>query len=316
MPPIRVVALTRLSGTNPEFLSRSRRKRCATPIRMTSTYRLHIRPNSRWLHFDFRALWEYRDLLLIMIRRDFIAKYKQTLLGPAWFVIQPLMMTFIFTVVFGKIARIPTAEAPPALFYMCGLLGWNYFATNFATTSSILTGNAQLFGKVYFPRLIPPLAAIVSNLFNVAVQLATIAVFYIYYKYFTSSVAMFGLRWQLALLPVVILQVAALSLGVGLWMSALTVTYRDFSHLSVFLMQLWMYATPVIYPLSQISPKWRWISLLNPMTMPVEATKYAFLGAGFVEGPFFVLSGIITLLLLLGGLMVFQHVERTFIDTV
>jgi len=315
---------------------------------MISTYRLHIRPNSRWLHFDWHALWDYRDLLLIMIRRDFVAKYKQTLLGPAWFVIQPVITTLVFTVIFGGVAHIPTGNVPHPLFYLSGLLGWQYFATNFATTSSVLASNAYLFGKVYFPRLVPPLATIISNLFTVFVQIGTLLVFYLFYKYFTrvyslgltlwyvlvgrtpssGSLALamsehlgkaadtFGMRWEIVFLPLIILQIAVLSLGVGLWMSALTVTYRDFSHLMGFLTQLWMYATPVVYPLTQIPQKWRWVSLLNPMTMPVESIKYVFLGVGFVHPVYVAVSASITVAATLSGIMVFQHVERTFIDTI
>jgi len=281
-----------------------------------ATYRLHIRPNSRWLHFDWHALWEYRDLLFIMIRRDFVAKYKQTLLGPAWFVIQPVITTLVFTVIFGGVAHIPTGDIPHPLFYLAGLLGWQYFATNFASTSSVLAGNAQLFGKVYFPRLVPPLATVISNLFTVLVQIGTLLAFYLFYKYFTRAAGTFGMRWEIVFLPLIILQIAVLSLGVGLWMSALTVTYRDFAHLMGFVTQLWMYATPVVYPLTQIPQKWRWVSLLNPMTMPVESIKYVFLGSGFVDPVYIALSAVLTLALTLSGIMVFQRVERTFIDTI
>lgn len=283
---------------------------------MTSTYRLHIRPNSRWLHLDFHGLWEYRDLLLIMIRRDFVAKYKQTLLGPAWFVLQPLITTLVFTIIFGEVVHISTGAVPHPLFYLCGLLGWQYFVSNFASTSSVLVGNAGLFGKIYFPRLVPPLATIVSNLFPVLVQFCVLLLFYVFYKYFSIASDAFAMRWQIVFLPLIILHIAAVSLGVGLWMSALTVTYRDFSHLSSFLMQLWMYATPVVYPLTQISAKWRWVSLLNPMTMPVEATRYVFLGAGTIDAGYVEISVGITFVVLLSGLMIFQHVERTFVDTV
>jgi lipopolysaccharide transport system permease protein len=283
---------------------------------MTGAYKLHIRPNSPWLHLDFRALWEYRDLLLIMIRRDFVAKYKQTLLGPAWFVLQPVVTTLVFTVVFGHVIGIRTGSVPHNLFYLAGLLGWQYFATNFASTSSVLAGNANLFGKVYFPRLVPPLATVISNLFTVFVQIGTLAVFYVCYKSFRSVGATFGMRWQIVFLPLVFLQIAALSLGAGLLMSALTVTYRDFTHLSGFLLQLWMYATPIVYPFTQIHGLLRGVSLLNPMTMPVEAIKYMFLGIGYVDAGEFAVSAGVTLLVLVLGVMIFQRVERTFVDTI
>jgi lipopolysaccharide transport system permease protein len=283
---------------------------------MTTAYRLHIRPNSGWLRLDLHALWEYRDLLAIMVRRDFVAKYKQTLLGPAWFVVQPLITTLVFVVIFGGVAKIPSGDSPHLLFYLSGWLGWNYFAQNFASTSSVFVNNANLFGKVYFPRLIPPLAAVLSNLFNVAVQIGMILVSYVVYKCIPSRAVTFGMHWEIVFLPLIILHIAAVSLGVGLWMSALTVTYRDFSHLSAFLMQLWMYASPVVYPLMLISQKWRWVFLLNPMTMPIEATRYVFLGVGLVNATYQEVSIGMTLALLVSGLILFQHVERTFIDTV
>ena len=285
-------------------------------IQASSNYEIVIRPTRGWLQLNLGEIWQYRDLLFLLVRRDFVAKYKQTILGPAWFVLQPLLTTVVFSIVFGEIAKIPTDDLPPMLFYLAGLLGWNYFAQTFQSTSGTLVANAGIFGKVYFPRLVVPLSAVISNLFAFALQLATLLAVWIYFKLFTSAGGLFGFSASIVWFPLVLLQVAALSLGVGLWLSALTAKYRDFTFLSGFIIQIWMYATPVIYPLSQIPEKWRWIAVLNPMTMPVEAIRIMFLGQGTVVGAYVLLSLSITVLLLLSGILVFSKVEKTFVDTV
>jgi lipopolysaccharide transport system permease protein len=279
-------------------------------------YELVIRPTRGWFTLNLREVWQYRDLLVLLIRRDFIAKYKQTILGPAWFVLQPLLTTVVFSVIFGEIAKIPTDGLPPILFYLTGLLGWNYFAQTFQSTSGTLVNNVGIFGKVYFPRLVVPLSAVISNLFAFAIQLATLVAIWIYFKLFTGAGGLFGFSASIVWLPLVLLQVAALSLGVGLWLSAMTAKYRDFTFLSGFIIQIWMYATPVIYPLSQVPEKWRWIAVLNPMTMPVEAIKAMFLGRGTVNTGYLALSAAAMMLLLLSGILIFNRVEKTFVDTV
>jgi lipopolysaccharide transport system permease protein len=279
-------------------------------------YELRIRPNRKWLRLDWRGVWEYRDLLFILVRRDFISRYKQTVLGPAWFVIQPLLTTMVFTVLFGNLAKISTDGLPPMLFYLCGMQGWTYFANTFNTVSTTFVSNSALFGKVYFPRLVVPLSAVVSNLFAFGVQLGTFLGFWIYFKCFTHAGAYFGLRWEILALPLLIAQIGALSLGVGLWISALTAKYRDFAQLSSFIVQLWMYGTPVIFPLSMIPEKWRYLVVLNPMTMPVEGMKYMFLGRGNVDPFYFFVSIAVTFIAVVSGLAIFQRVERTFVDTV
>jgi lipopolysaccharide transport system permease protein len=285
-------------------------------IQAPANYELVIRPTRGWFRLNLAETWQYRDLLFILVHRDFVAKYKQTILGPAWFVLQPLLTTVVFSIIFGGIAKIPTDGLPPMLFYLAGLLGWNYFAQTFQSSSSTLVANAGLFGKVYFPRLVVPLSAVISNLFAFALQLAMLLAMWIYFKLFTSAGGLFGFSAGIVWLPLVLLQIAALSLGVGLWLSALTAKYRDFTFLSGFIIQLWMYATPVIYPLSQIPEKWRWIAVLNPMTMPVEAIRIMFLGQGTVVGAYVLLSLSITVLLLLSGILVFNKIEKTFVDTV
>jgi len=281
-----------------------------------SDYELVIRPTRGWVRLNLGDLWRYRDLLFLLVHRDFVAKYKQTILGPAWFVLQPLLTTVVFTVIFGKVAQIPTDGLPPVLFYLAGLLGWGYFAQTFQSTSGTLVVNASLFGKVYFPRLLVPLSAVISNLLAFALQLGTFLCFWSYYKVFTAAGASFGFSGAIIWFPLVVVQIAALSLGVGLWLSALTAKYRDFFHLSSFIIQIWMYATPVIYPLSQIPERWRWLAVLNPMAMPVETIKYMLLGQGIVIPSFLAVSFAMTVLLLASGVLVFGKVERTFVDIV
>ena len=275
-----------------------------------------IEPTRAWFRIPWRELLHYRDLLFLLVRRDVVARYKQTILGPAWFVIQPLVTTLVFTVVFGMIAGISTDELPPLLFYLCGMLAWQYFSQCMQGTSTTFVANANLFGKVYFPRLVVPLSVIISNLVAFGIQLVTFLCFWIFFKLFTGAGGQFHLTPYLLALPALLLQTAAIGLGVGLWMSALTAKYRDFVYVSGFLNQLWLYATPVVYPLSKVPEDWRWVSALNPMTGIVETYRYAFLGAGTVSPVYLGISAAMTVVLLFTGLVVFSRTERTFIDTV
>lgn len=280
------------------------------------SFRATIRARQRWLHLPFREIADYRDLLFLLVRRDFVAKYKQTLLGPLWFIIQPLLTTLVFTIIFGNVAKIPTDGLPPVLFYLCGLLGWTYFAQTFNTTSTTFVTNAPLFGKVYFPRLIVPLSVTISNLLAFALNLLIFCGFLAYFNLFTPAGDDLQITWNACLLPLLIVQLAATALGVGLWVSALTAKYRDLTHLSAFLIQLLMYATPVIYPLSQIPSSWQWLASLNPMTMIVENFRLMFLGQATASVALTLLSAGISLVLLISGVLLFQRTERTFIDTV
>ena len=275
-----------------------------------------ISARQRWLQLPLREIADYRDLLFLLVRRDFVAKYKQTLLGPLWFVIQPLLTTLIFTIIFGKVAKIPTDGLPPVLFYLCGLLGWNYFAQTFNTTSTTFVTNAQLFGKVYFPRLVLPLSVALSNLIALGLNLGIFFGFIGYYWIVADGWAPVHLGWGLAVLPLLILQLAATALGAGLWVAALTAKYRDLTHLSTFMVQLLMYATPVIYPLSQIPSGWQWLVCLNPMAMVVENFRVIFLRGATASPALTLLSICITVLVLATGVLLFQRTERTFIDTV
>ncbi len=281
------------------------------------SYELIIEPTHGWSRVNWRELLRYRDLLWLMVRRDFVAKYKQTVLGPLWFIIQPLLTTLVFTVIFGRVAKISTDALPPMLFYLCGMLGWQYFAECIRGTSATFVTNQGIFGKVYFPRLVVPVSVVISNLLALAIQFVTFAAFWIYFKGFTlAGAGISGSAWALVALPVLIVQQAALGLGVGLWLSSLTAKYRDFMHLTGFLTQLWMYATPVVYPLSVIPERWRWVSVLNPMTQAIETYRLLLLGQGTVEWRYVTVSILVTAAILVTGVLLFCRTEKNFIDTV
>jgi len=272
-----------------------------------------ISPRSGWLNINLRELWWYRDLIMLFVRRDFVSQYKQTILGPLWFLIQPLMSTLVFTVIFGTIAQIPTDGLPQVMFYMAGITSWTYFANCFTKTSNTFIGNAAIFGKVYFPRLAVPVSIVISNLITFAIQFGLFIVFLLYFYFKGSSIQ--PNMWIL-LTPLLLVQMAALGLGVGILVSSMTTKYRDLSHAVGFGVQLWMYVTPVVYPLSQIPEKWRWLSALNPMTAIVESFRYAFLGAGAIQPWVMGVSIGMTTLFLILGIILFSKVEKTFIDTV
>jgi len=272
-----------------------------------------IEPTSGWRFINWRELWDYRDLLRLLVWRDFTARYKQTVLGPLWYIGQPLITTLVFTLVFGKFAKIPTDDVPPTLFYLCGLLPWTYFAQTFQNSSDTLVANAGIFGKVYFPRLIVPLSAVISNLLSFSIQFATFVAFFVAYKLLGQG-ASFSLSTSAVLLPLVLLQVAAISLGVGLCLSALTAKFRDLQVLSAFLLQLWLYATPIIYPLSKVPDRWLWVSALNPMTFPVSFFRHALLGTPPVGSSLAACSLVITASLFVCGIFLFRRVEKTFVD--
>ena len=264
---------------------------------------------------QWRELHAYRDLLWILVWRDIASRYKQTVLGLFWFVVQPVMTTIVFMVIFARVARIPTNGVPSSLFYLCGLLPWNYFAQTFQSTSNTLTGNAAMFGKVYFPRLIVPFSSAISNLVPLAIQLGTFIVLFTVEKLGPRG-STFAMAPSAVLLPLLFVQVGLLSLGIGLWIAALTAKFRDFGILAGFALQLWMYVTPVVYPLSRVPARWYWVAAANPMTFPLEATKTMLLGAGTPTDGLFFLSVAITLVILFGGILVFQRVEKTFVDVI
>jgi lipopolysaccharide transport system permease protein len=268
--------------------------------------------------FDLKLaeVWAYRDLLLLLVRRDFVSFYKQTILGPLWFFIQPLFTTIIFTFIFGNLAGISTDGLPKPLFYMAGITAWNYFSDCLTKTSTVFRDNAGIFGKVYFPRLIMPLSIVVSNLVRFGIQML---LFFILMAYYYFSGANFELSWAIILFPLLVILMALLGLGAGMIISAMTTKYRDLAFLIGFGVQLLMYATTVIYPLStaiQKYPAYSWIIEYNPMTTIIEIFRHGFLGQGsFSWGSLGYTAGV-TLILLIAGIVIFNKVERNFVDTV
>jgi lipopolysaccharide transport system permease protein len=255
-------------------------------------------------------------LLLLLVRRDFVARYQQTALGPAWAIVQPLVMTIVFTLVFGKFAGISTDGLPPILFYLCSLLIWNYHAQTLQLTAGTFTTNAELFGKVYFPRLIVPFSIALSNLIGFVIQAAMLALFWSYYKFFTPTGAYFGADARALLFPLLLLHAAAISVGSGLLLASCTAKYRDLQHVLPLVVQVWLYLTPVIYPLSKVPARWQWAVALNPLAPLVEMTRYLLLGHGEVHTWQYIYSVGLSVFLLIAGVMIFQRTERTFIDTV
>ena len=281
---------------------------------MDEKYSTLIEPKTSLLSVDFKEIWRYRDLFSMFVKRDIITQYKQTILGPAWFFIQPLLTMVMYMIVFGGIAGISTDGLPQALFYLAGILCWQYFADCLNKTSSTFTTNQNIFGKVYFPRLIVPLATVSSNLVRLFIQLFLFLVVYVYYLVVGVDVAP---NWYVLLFPILVLMLAGLALGFGIIISSMTTKYRDLTILFTFVVQLWMYATPIIYPLSTITNETvRTVMLLNPITSIVETFKYGALGIGsFSWGALGYSFGFMVVLLAV-GIVVFNKVQRSFMDTV
>ena len=277
-----------------------------------------IRPKKGWFQIDFRELWRYRDLILLMVKRDFKVFYKQTILGPAWVVLQPLFTTLVFTVIFGNVARLPTDGMPSFLFYMAGNIAWQYFSSCLIQTSNTFVQNSKLFGKVYFPRMVMPVATVMTKLIDFLVQFALFLVFLVIYAVKPDSPV--APNWQLILLtPVMLLQMAMLGLGFGIIVSALTTKYRDLAMLVSFGVHLWMYATPVAYSSSLIYqnyPALAKILMLNPMTPVIELFRSAYLGVEMTCAPYIWISWATTFAVLFVGIVLFTRIERTFMDTV
>jgi lipopolysaccharide transport system permease protein len=277
------------------------------------TWDLEIKPQEGVLNLHLKDVWAYRDLLLLLVRRDFVSFYKQTILGPLWFFIQPILTTIMFTFVFGRLAGISTDNIPPVLFYLAGITAWNYFADCLTKTSTVFKDNANIFGKVYFPRLIMPLSIVISNLVRFAVQFLLFIIVMVFYAF---NHANFHFTWAIALFPVVVVLMATLGLGLGMMISAMTTKYRDLAFLITFGIQLLMYATTVIYPLSSISQKYKWIVELNPMTSLIETFRYGFLGKGSFTFASLGYSTIVTFAFFIAGIIIFNKVEKNFVDTV
>ena len=281
-----------------------------------------IKPKDKLFSVDFKELWNYRDLCSLFVKRNIITQYKQTILGPVWFVIQPALTVIMYMIVFGGIAGIPTDGVPRPLFYLAGTCMWNYFAECLTKTSNTFVSNAGIFGKVYFPRLVMPIADVASNLLRLGIQFGFFIIVYIVYTIVDPSCTA-HLTWYALLLPVLIVLLAGLSLGFGTIFSSLTTKYRDLQVLLSFLVQLWMYATPIVYPLSQTgSMRFMGVPVhtfmcLNPVTPIIETFKYGFLGCGDFVGWRWLIYSFVFMCLLLGfGIVVFNKVQKSFMDTV
>ncbi|SHN65842.1 lipopolysaccharide transport system permease protein [Butyrivibrio hungatei DSM 14810] len=272
-----------------------------------------ITPKRKWYSLNLNEVFRYKDLIILFVKRSFNSQYKQTVLGPMWFVINPLLTTFISTLIFGNIAGIQSDGIPYFLFYLVGYTLWNYFSTCVSTTSTTFTANAGIMGKVYFPRLTMPISSVLFAAINMLVIFAMSIITMIIYMLKGCSI---HLTLNILLIPILMFQTAILGLGVGIIISSMTTKYRDLAILVSFGLNLWMYLTPVVYPISDLSPKFRTIILLNPMSAIVQNYKFALLGIGDMEIKYWIVSQLTTIVLFLIGVLTFNRVERTFMDTV
>lgn len=275
-----------------------------------------ITPKRKLIDLNFKEIWRYRDLLILFVKRDIVTVYKQTILGPLWFFIQPLFTSIIFTLVFNNIASIPTGNVPSFLFNLTGITAWNYFNHCLTGTSNTFTANAGIFGKVYFPRVIMPLKTVISNLFKFGIQLLILIIFYLYFLFNGAELSP---NYNLILFPIYVLMMALLGLGAGMTISALTTKYRDLTVLVGFATTLLMYISAVPYPLSEVSekmPEWAWLVKYNPLTQIIEGFRYMILDTGTFTWPGFLYTLVVSIVLFLLGLIIFNRTEKNFIDTV
>jgi len=274
---------------------------------------LVITPRRSLWHFPIQELWEFRDLLLMLVQRDIVSVYKQTILGPLWYLLQPLLTMLMFVLIFGNIARISTDGLPQPLFYLAGIVIWNYFAETFSRTSVTFMFNAELFGKVYFPRILVPLSFVISGLIKFAIQLG---LFLVVYAWFLLAAHRIHPTWWLLISPMLVLIMAGLGLGLGIFFSSLTTKYRDLNFVIQFGVQLLMYATPVIYPMSLLSPRIRNVLWWNPIAHVVEAFRFGLFGVGEISIAGLIYSTICTLMVVFVGVLVFNRTEQDFMDSV
>ncbi len=272
-----------------------------------------IKPENKLLDLNLKELWDYKDLIWMFVKRDFKTLYKQTILGPLWIVINPLLTTTMFTIVFGNIANISTDGIPQFVFYMAGNILWSYFSTCLNKTANTFIDNSAVFGKVYFPRLVSPISSVVSGLINFGVQFIMFICILAFYL-LTSNVIHISI--YVLLTPLLLIELAALALGFGIIISSLTTKYRDLAVLVSFGLQLWMYGSPVVYSVATLSPKLRTVILLNPVSPIIETFRYAYLGCGSIPVTFLVISVITTIVVLFIGVVLFNKVQRTFMDTI
>lgn len=280
----------------------------------TPNYHTHISSKHNMLDLKLKEVWQYRDLIVLFTKRNFVVKYKQTILGPAWIFLNPLFSSIIYAFVFGGIAGMGTDGVPAILFYLCSNAAWLFFSTCVVSNARTFTENSGVFGKVYFPRLTTPISNMLSAVIQFVVQMILVGLFLVYYL-IRGEVQPNWSAWLL--IPLVLLHLGMFGMGCGIIVSSLTTKYRDLAVLVDFAVQLWMYATPIVYPMSELGNGWmRIILLINPVTAPVEVFRYAVLGQGAIMTGSLILSCVITLAVLLGGIMIFNKVEKTFMDTV
>ena len=272
-----------------------------------------LKPQHSWKDIDLKELFSYKDLIFLFVKRNFVTKYKQTILGPLWLVISPLLTTLMYVLVFGNIAQLSTDGAPQMAFYMAGNIVWTYFALCVNQTSNTFVSNAAVFGKVYFPRLVVPISTVLTGLLDFFIQFALFAVILVGYG--ISGIPI-HITWWALLTPVLLLELAMLGLGIGIIISSLTTKYRDLAILVTFGVQLWMYASPVVYSLSQIPERYQFIYLLNPVSPIITIFRYAFLGTGYIPFASWGISWITTLVIMCIGVVMFSRIEKTFMDTV
>lgn len=283
---------------------------------------IQIKPKGKGIDFNFREIWAYRDLVVLFVKREFVSKYKQTILGPMWAIIQPLLTTVVFTIIFGNLANLTTADAimgeeiriPSFLFYMSGTIIWSYFSSTVSATSNTFIGNAHIMGKVYFPRMVTPIATALSNMISFGIQLLMfVAILAVCIMRGEANVQ---LSANIVILPIIILQLILISTSVGIIISSLTTKYRDLAMLVGFGLELWKYATPVAYGLLLIPPKWLSVYMINPVTPIVTTFRYVFFGMGYFSWFYFLVSWIVTLLVFIFGMLMFNRIEKTFMDTI
>ena len=279
-----------------------------------NNYHIRITSERKWFELNLKEVWQYKDLIVLFTKRNFTVKYTQTILGPLWIFINPFITSVMYSLVFGNIAKIGTNGVPHLLFYLANNAIWEFFASSVNNNSRTFTGNAGVFGKVYFPRLTVPISNILSGIIQFLVQMIMVGFFLVYY----ICKGIISPNWaSWLLIPFVLIHIGVLSLGVGIIISSLTTKYRDLGFLVGFGIQLWMYGTPIVYPLSQISEGWlRQLILINPVTMPVEVFRYAVLGQGTIIPQYLILSWIIAVVFAIFGIMLFNRTEKTFMDTV
>lgn len=288
---------------------------------MQQTWKTHIAPANSVINLNFKEVWSYRDLIMLFVKRDFTAKYKQTILGPLWAVIQPLMSTVVFSIVFGKLAGLTTSDVageelmlPPFLFYMIGTITWSYFSSTITATSNTFIANRGIMGKVYYPRIVTPIATALANLISFFIQLALFCGIMIVCA--VMGIAQFRLTAYLCLVPLLILQLIMMSTGIGIIISSVTTKYRDLAMLVSFGLQLWQYLTPIAYGLSLIPEKYQGLYMLNPITSIIISIRLAFFGTGYFNLAYYLISLAVTLIVFFVGMILFNKIEKTFMDTV